>query len=119
MAKVLVVDDSGQWREILRNWLEKDGFEVIENDSGRGVLAQIEAEKPVCVFLDIIMPDMDGFEVLRKMFDVIDKPPIIAMSVQSIYVELANEFQGVDCLNKPFGYKDVHELLVNLNLITS
>ncbi|MDO5500190.1 MAG: winged helix-turn-helix domain-containing protein [Propionibacteriaceae bacterium] len=64
---VLVVDDQPQIREVLRAYLEADGFAVLEADTAARALAVIEAEAPEMILLDVGLPDTDGIEVLRQL----------------------------------------------------
>jgi DNA-binding response OmpR family regulator len=64
---VLVVDDDPQARELLRRGLEKAGCRVYEAENGQAALAAFALAKPALVLLDLIMPEMDGFEFLRQL----------------------------------------------------
>lgn len=68
MAKILVVDDSSLMRAILRNFISKDGHEVIEAVEGNEAIKKYTSEKPQIVFLDILMPaGLDGISALKKI----------------------------------------------------
>jgi signal transduction histidine kinase/CheY-like chemotaxis protein/ligand-binding sensor domain-containing protein len=64
---VLIVDDDAQARELLRRGLEKLGCQVREAENGRDALTAVAAESPALILLDLIMPEMDGFEFLRQL----------------------------------------------------
>ena len=64
---VLIVDDDEQLREFIRVNLEMDGYVVREAGSAEEGLAALEDEPPDLVLLDVMMPRVDGFEMLRKM----------------------------------------------------
>jgi len=66
---VLIVDDDEQLREFVRVNLEMDGYVVREAGSAEEGLAALEAEPPDLVLLDVMMPQVDGFEMLRRMQD--------------------------------------------------
>jgi excisionase family DNA binding protein len=66
---VLIVDDDEQLREFVRVNLEMDGYLVREAGSAEEGLAALEAEPPDLVLLDVMMPQVDGFEMLRRMQD--------------------------------------------------
>ena len=66
-AKVLVVDDDAKSRDVLRRTLTKEGWTVAEAANGREALDHLERGRPVLVLLDLMMPEMDGFEVLERM----------------------------------------------------
>lgn len=65
MAKILVVDDEKHIVRLVEINLERAGYEVITANDGVQALDKIRAEKPDLVILDIMMPNMDGWEVLR------------------------------------------------------
>ena len=64
---VLVVDDDEQLREFIRVTLEMDGYVVREAGSAAEGLAALEEQAPALVLLDVMMPQVDGFEMLRRM----------------------------------------------------
>ena len=64
---VLVVDDEARIREIARRYLEADGCAVIEASDGEEALARFEERQPDVVILDIMLPGIDGLEVLRRL----------------------------------------------------
>jgi signal transduction histidine kinase/DNA-binding response OmpR family regulator len=66
-AQVLVVDDDSRSRDMLRRTLQKEGWTVAEAVDGREALSQLERSRPEVVLLDLMMPEMDGFEVLERM----------------------------------------------------
>ncbi len=65
--RVLVVDDEKKIRDLLAAYLRSDGFEVTEASEGSEALAKIRRAEPDLVILDLIMPGMDGIEVLREL----------------------------------------------------
>jgi adenylate cyclase len=66
-AKILVVDDTPRNVKLLADVLTVKGYSVVTAASGREALAQIEAEQPDLVLLDVVMPEMSGYEVCRKI----------------------------------------------------
>jgi DNA-binding response OmpR family regulator len=75
--KILVVDDDPAIRMLYKEELEEEGYEVIVASSGKEALELFEKEMPDLVTLDILMPDMDGIQVLRKMKEMRPRLPII------------------------------------------
>ncbi len=65
--EVLVVDDDAAARELLRSALERDGWRVSEAADGKAALERIAGERPALVLLDLMMPEMDGFEFLEAL----------------------------------------------------
>lgn len=67
MAKIMVIDDSAYARHILKNALEKGGFEVVEASNGPEALEQIPTQQPNLVTMDLLMPGMQGQELLQHI----------------------------------------------------
>ncbi len=65
--RALVVDDDPTIRDLMRTVLELDGWEVIDAEDGLQALALAKAERPHGVVLDVMMPGMDGFDVLAEL----------------------------------------------------
>jgi CheY-like chemotaxis protein len=64
---VLIVEDDAATRDMLRRMLEKEGWSVNEAENGRVGLAQVEKEMPALILLDLMMPEMDGFEFVTEL----------------------------------------------------
>jgi CheY-like chemotaxis protein len=64
---VLIVEDDAATRELLRRMLEKEGWAVIEAEHGRAALERVVESQPALVLLDLIMPEMDGFEFVAEL----------------------------------------------------
>lgn len=65
--KILIVEDEADIRELLRYHLEREGYAVLEAGDGPAGLALARAEQPSLILLDVMLPGMDGFEVLRAL----------------------------------------------------
>src|SRR5579872_3717676 len=65
--KILVADDDARNRMLLETLLCADGYRVVTVDSGRATLAAVAADRPDLILLDLMMPGMDGFEVVRRL----------------------------------------------------
>src|ERR687895_1567763 len=68
-ARILVVDDDDRLREYLRVNLEMDGYSVREAANAEEGLAALEEEPPDLILLDVMMPEVDGFEMLRRVHE--------------------------------------------------
>src|SRR4051812_45329999 len=79
---ILVVDDESESRWLLVEILEAEGYEVRPADDGQLALASVMAQPPDLILLDIRMPDMDGFEVCRRLKSraVTEEIPVIFIS---------------------------------------
>lgn len=80
---VLVVDDHARIVEILRDYLEADGFEVRTAVDGPAALRVVEREQVDCVLLDIMMPGLDGFEVCRRIRTISEMPVLFLSALDS------------------------------------
>ena len=80
MARILIVDDSLFQRRIISASLKSEGYEVIEAVNGRDGLEKREKENPDLILLDILMPEMDGFEVLKKLQEKKNSIPVIMLT---------------------------------------
>ena len=69
--KILIADDEAEIRDVLRLYLEKDGYEVIEAADGMEALEVMKRDKPDLAVLDIMMPGVDGYRVLRDRKSVV------------------------------------------------
>lgn len=75
--KILIVDDDVHILRLYKEELEDEGYEVVIANTGKKALELFEKENPDIVTLDILMPDIDGITLLRKMKDQQPKIPII------------------------------------------
>ena len=67
MRRVLVVDDEPHIRTVLRGYLQADGYEVTEAADGEAAMVEIRDNPPDLVLLDVMLPGIDGLEVLRRL----------------------------------------------------
>lgn len=107
MKKILVVDDSNILRRIITFNLKAAGFEVIEAVNGKEGLEKIEAEKPDMIFLDIMMPIMDGFTVLKELNKKDFQKPVVVLTAKGgeSDEETAINLGAKKVLTKPFSPK--------------
>ena len=80
MASILVIDDDRQFREYLVQVLVREGHQVVEAKDGLAGTGVAKAEKPDLVIVDILMPEMDGLEVIREVKRDSPQSKIIAVS---------------------------------------
>ena len=108
--KVLVVDDEPDTLELVKLVLESGGFEAVLANNGRQALAQIDTVKLDLVLLDIMMPDMDGWDVFRKMKE---KDPGIPIAILTAKAQNIDKLLGLhvlkadDYITKPFGKNEL------------
>jgi len=103
MSKVLVVDDDPHIRELVRVFLEREGLDVYEASDGHDALARLETTKADMVILDVMMPNMDGWELCRRLRQAGDLP-LLMITAKGETGEKVKGFQlGTDdYLVKPF-----------------
>jgi CheY-like chemotaxis protein len=77
---ILVVDDFDDTRLLLRTWLERRGFRVIEAANGLQAINQAETEAPDLIIMDMQMPELDGLSATRRIRKSLDSVPILAVS---------------------------------------
>jgi len=113
--KVLVVEDDGNIAELLRLYLEKDGFTVCYAADGGAGVTVFRSEQPDLVLLDIMLPVMDGWSVLRTL-RAESKTPVIMLTAKSETPDKINGLeQGADdYITKPF---EVKELLACIHAV--
>ena len=80
--KILVVDDEKRMVRFIQLNLEQDGFQVVTAYNGEEALDQVRTQLPDLVLLDIMMPDIDGFQVLKKIREV-STVPVIMLTAES------------------------------------
>tara|TARA_R110002072_G_scaffold1369_13_gene11423 strand:+ start:6682 stop:7044 length:363 start_codon:yes stop_codon:yes gene_type:complete len=120
MAKVLVVDDSPTEIYQFKHMLEMLGHEVITADNGRDGVALATNEQPDCILMDIVMPDMNGFQATRQICrgDKTSHIPVIIVSSKNQETDKVwGERQGaVGYVTKPV---DQPELVAVMNQVMS
>ena len=104
MAKVLVVDDSAMSRRILKDILASDGHDVIEAHDGLTALELYFLQKPEVVMLDLIMKEMYGIEVLKKIREMDRNARVIVASadIQTSTQQLTQDAGAIAFITKPF-----------------
>lgn len=105
--KILVVDDESRMRKLLKDFLEREGYRVIEAADGLEAMERFYEDKEIALLiLDVMMPNMDGWQVCREVRQS-SKVPIIMLTARS---EERDELQGFELgvdeyISKPFSPK--------------
>ncbi|HDM67117.1 MAG TPA: response regulator [Thermoplasmatales archaeon] len=112
MVKIMVVDDSREVILSIAQGLKEidDSYEVIPAESGRKCLEILETEIPDAILLDIMMPEMSGWEVYDKIRDnpKWESIPILFLTARTDRIaENAGKFLGDDYIEKPFDPMDL------------
>ena len=105
---ILLVDDEPRLTAMMRLNLETDGLRVHVAASGREALDALREEMPDLILLDVMMPNMDGFETLRRI-RLASQVPVIMLTAMN---EENDRIRGLelgadDYVNKPFNYREV------------
>lgn len=105
---ILVVDDEERMARFIRLNLEHDGFHVIEAYRGMKAIQSLRDEMPDLVILDVMMPDIDGFEVL-KMIREVSSTPVIMLTAKSEEDDRVRglELGADDYITKPFSPREL------------
>ncbi|MDD2523019.1 MAG: response regulator transcription factor [Anaerolineaceae bacterium] len=106
--RILVVDDEKGLAKIIRLNLEQDGFEVVEAYNGSQAMEKLRTTLPDLVLLDVMMPDMDGFTVL-KMIREIGNTPVIMLTAKGEESDIVKglELGADDYVTKPFSPREL------------
>jgi CheY-like chemotaxis protein len=119
-GKILIVDDEAQNLELLRSMLQSSGWDVITASNGRDALESVQSRKPDAIVLDMVMPEMDGFQVARSLKSHPDYRciPIVAATSLSSRADRQRCFAaGCDeFMAKPFTAGRLQQLLLSLTL---
>lgn len=80
MPKILLIDDDPTVQNVFGQFLRGAGYEVETADNGKKGMMMMEADRPDLIITDIMMPEMDGLEILLKIRKMHDNMPVIAIS---------------------------------------
>lgn len=123
-TRILVVDDQPELAELIKTVLGEEGYVVSVCTEGREAIRMIESEMPAAVILDIMMPETDGFEVLRQLRTnpIGQRLPVILMSgawrrnEKSRQIGTTMEIAPTIVLPKPFELVDLDRCLRQLGI---
>jgi DNA-binding response OmpR family regulator len=117
-AKVLVIDDEAPIRLLCRVNLEAENMEVLEAEDGTQGLELARAEQPDVILLDVMMPGLDGWEVLHRLLEdeTTKEIPIVFLTARAELRDRARglELGGVDYVTKPFNPTELAPLVEEL-----
>ena len=106
--KILVVDDDLNICELLRLYLEKEGYSVIIANTGMQAVRSFTEHQPDLMLLDIMLPELDGWQVCREVRKYSNKPIIMLSAKGEIFDKvLGLELGADDYITKPFEAKEV------------
>jgi twitching motility two-component system response regulator PilH len=113
ILKALVVDDSGLNRQVIVEYLKHKDIETIEAEDGEQALQMVETDKPDIILLDLIMPIMDGFEVLEQLKENGNTIPVIVITayLKGNTFQRCMELGAKGFLNKPVKMQELFNLI--------
>ena len=115
-SHILIVDDVMKNIELIGTRLQEEGYQVSFTKSGANALAAVEEDRPDLIFLDISMPEMDGFQVCKRLksSEKYADIPIIFLTAHdhTDHIERAFDLGAVDYVTKPFRFKEVKARLM-------
>ena len=113
--KILIVEDHCDSRDALRALLEAFGYDVVEACNGRDAISCAADSRPNIVLMDIMMPELDGFDATRAIHAIpgLERIPVIAITAMEGVGELALQAGMSDYVRKPL---DIRGLLKKLSL---
>jgi len=114
MLKLLTVDDELDVCEFIRDFFTQRGYKVFIALNGKDALAVVKKEKPKIVFLDVIMPQMNGLEVLRQIKETEPGIKVIMVSVadDKETKEKALALGADEFIRKPFSRRYLEEVVI-------
>ena len=115
--KILVVDDESRMRKLVKDFLVKAGYDVIEAGDGEQAVDTFYAQKDIAlIILDVMMPKMDGFEMVRRIRQTDKQTPVLFLTARSAINDVVEGFElgANDYLKKPFG---MQELIIRIKAL--
>jgi CheY-like chemotaxis protein len=115
---ILIVDDFDDTRLLLRTWLQKKGFRVVEAEDGNRAVAAAERSRPDLIIMDVEMPELDGLAATRKIrkLENFAGVPIVAVSAYGadLYREHALAAGCNEYVSTPFEPEELERLIMSL-----
>lgn len=107
--KIIVVDDDARIRELLRRFLQQEGFEVLLAEDGKALSRLLLRESVDLIVLDLMMPGEDGLTICKRMRGAHDRTPIIMLTAKSEDVDriVGLEVGADDYMCKPFNPREL------------
>lgn len=108
MEKILIVEDDENINDLMKMYLEKEGYEVYSFLEGNAALDSVEKIKPDIILLDLMLPDTDGYNVCTKIRKKLQTPIIMVTAKGEVFDKvLGLELGADDFLVKPFDPKEL------------
>ncbi len=116
MINILIVDDNEKIRKLIEIYLKREGFQVFHSENGEIALEVLDTTKIDLMIVDIMMPKMDGYELVQQLRDANYTIPILMVTAKDTYPDKKKGFDlGVDdYMTKPI---DMDELILRVNAL--
>src|SRR5947207_1118027 len=118
LAKILLVEDFDDTRLMMRLWLERRGYRVIEAETGEEAITLARREAPDLIIMDVMMPGMNGLDATHRIrqYQPLNQIPIVAVSAYGAdeYREIALEAGCDEYVSTPFNPRELAELIASL-----
>jgi DNA-binding response OmpR family regulator len=105
---ILIVDDEANIRELARMYLEQEGYRVVTANDGRQALDSVQSEEPSLMILDLMLPELDGWEICRRV-RASSNLPILMLTARDDDIDkiVGLELGADDYLTKPFNPREL------------
>lgn len=118
LAKILLVEDFDDTRLMMKMWLEKRGYRVIEAETGEQAITLAQREAPDLIIMDVMMPGMNGLDATQRIrqYQALRRTPIVAVSAYGAdeYRRLAIQAGCNEYVSTPFEPTALAELITSL-----
>ena len=111
--RILIIEDSQDTRTLLEMALSRKGYQVFMAPNGKSALRQMSIVQPDLILLDLMMAEMDGWEVLKQV-RVNSRVPVIVLSAQNNQTEKAKLYGANDYLVKPINLNSLQNRIQHL-----
>ncbi|RLI07285.1 two-component system response regulator [Candidatus Bathyarchaeota archaeon] len=119
MAKIMVVDDEPDIRKLIEKILKKQGHKIVQCENGRQCVERFPDEKPDLVILDVMMPELDGWETYKRLLKIKPKQRVLFLTAVTLEAEARKQMERLGVshyLTKPF---DPPELIERVRTVLS
>ena len=108
-VRILVVDDESNITDLVATALRYEGFDVSTAGDGRTALSLVESFRPHAIVLDVMLPDLDGFEVQRKLSERGERAPVVFLTARDATEDKVHGLTigGDDYVTKPFSLEEL------------
>lgn len=110
MGKVIaVIDDEKKIRDTIKSYLQNEGFHIMEGEDGNAAIQLVKNHSVDLILLDVMMPNVDGFQTLREIRSISKKMPVIMLTAKSEEIDklLGLEMGADDYITKPFSMREL------------